>query len=656
MKDSLGSRTVETAPANDASQPAPVDFDRNYPPIEPQHSGFEPSAMQRLLDGEHWEVRELVKQIITQPEFKYFESTDHHAFRKQVLAWTKRIADAGIGRISLPKYLGGEEDQPKSLAATETLGFHDLSLMIKCGVQFGLFAGSIQRLGTESHHRKYLADAASCQLMGCFAMTEIGHGSNVQWLETTATYDPEHEEFLVHSPSFSAGKSFIGNAAVDARLATVFAQLEVNGEHHGVHAFLVPLRDANGRVLPGITIEDNGYKMGLNGVDNGRIWFNQVRIPRTALLNRFAEVSSAGKYQSEIKSAGARFFAMIGTLVSGRVAIAASGNSAAKSSLTIAIRYAARRRQFGPGRPPGNETLLLDYPATQRRLMPLLANVYAIDFALKHLVALNTKTANGGGRAVETLAAGLKAWATWNTTCTIQACRESCGGEGYMAANRFAALKADTDVNATFEGDNTVLLQLVAKNLLTDLKDHLKDMRPAQLTGFLINQKLSGFTRTMPLITLNTRRYHLLDAGVQLSHFKHRESSLLLRAAGAFRRLTKNQQIDAYSAFTKLQPELLELAESYVEREILENFVAVVENTSDRTLRTALKHLCDLFALHHLELHKGWYLENGAMSGLKAKAITRLVTTLCKEVRQDAVALVDAFGIPKSCLAAPIAL
>ncbi len=655
MKNALESPAVETAAAG-WPRPATGPLDRGYPPIEKKLSSFEPVAMQRILDGEHRGVRELVKQIITQPEFNYFEGTDYHAYRKQVLAWTKRIADAGIGRIFLPKSLGGEEDLAKFMAAGETLGFHDHSLLIKFGVQFGLFAGSIQRLGTEVHHRKYLADAVSGQLMGCFAMTEIGHGSNVQGIETTAMYDSEHEGFIIHSPSFSAGKSYIGNAAVDARLATVFAQLEVNGEHHGVHAFIVPLRDENGEVLPGITIEDNGYKMGLNGVDNGKIWFDQVRVPRTALLNRFAEVDSGGKYQSEIKSAGTRFFTMIGTLVSGRVTIAASSNSAAKSALTIAVRYAARRRQFGSGKLPGKETLLLDYPAVQRRLMPLLANVYAVDFALKHLVVLNTQAIDSGSRTLETLAAGLKAWATWNTTRTIQACRENCGGEGYIAANRFAALKADTDVNTTFEGDNTVLMQLVAKNLLTDLRDQLKGMQPAQLTGYLINQRVGGFTRRMPLFTLNTSRHHLRDASIQLSHFRHRQSSLLLKVASAFRRLTKNHQMDAYSAFTKLQPQLLELAESYVEREILENFVTFIEKVPDRTLRTALKRLCDLFALYHLEMHKGWYLENGAMSGFKAKAITRLVTTLCAEVRQDAVALVDAFGIPNSCLSAPIAL
>jgi acyl-CoA oxidase len=625
-----------------------------YPPIESERPSFEAAALQRVLDGEHRDIRELIKQIVTQPEFRYFEGTDHHAYRKQVLAWTKRIADAGIGRIFMPRSVGGEDNLPRFVAAGETLGFHDLSLMIKFGVQFGLFAGSVFRLGTETHHRKYLSDAASCRLLGCFAMTEIGHGSNVQALETKAVFDPERDEFVVHSPSLSAGKAYIGNAANDARLAIVFAQLEVGGEQHGVHAFLVPLREENGRVLPGITIEDDGLKMGLNGVDNGRIWFDQVRVPRSALLNRFADVDANGKYQSQIKNPTARFFTMISTLVSGRIGIAASGNNAAKSALAIAIRYAARRRQFGPGKPPARETLLLDYAAIQRRLMPLLANVYAIDFALKDLISLNASPIGDATRQVETLAAGLKAWATWNIIRTIQTGRESCGGEGYIATNRFSALRADTDIFVTFEGDNTVLMQLTAKNLLADFKDKLGAMRPAQLVQFIAQNRLNEFVRRLPLFTLSTSRYHLLDPSVQVRLFEHRASSLLFRCANRFRRLA--QVTDSYSAFTQLQPQLLELAEAYVEHQILKSFLGAVQKTTEGALQNALKKLCDLFALHLLETHKGWYLENGLMSAWQTKAVTQVVTTLCSEVRRDALGFVDAFGIPEPLLAARIAL
>jgi acyl-CoA oxidase len=627
----------------------------SYPPIERRSSTFDPKVLQRVLDGDHVEIRNWVKQLITQPEFRYYDGNDMAVQRRQVVDWTKRIADAGIGRIFMPRSVGGEESVPKFMAAFETLAFHDISLVIKLGVQFGLFAGSIQQLGSEYHHQKYLPGAAAAKLMGCFAMTEIGHGSNVQALETTAVYDRASDCFILHSPTYFAGKNFIGNAADDGRFATVFAQLEVGGQKHGVHAFVVPIRDEKGNPFPGVTIEDNGLKMGLNGIDNGRIWFDHVSVPRGEMLNRFANVTVHGQYRSEFQSQTARFFTMIGTLVSGRISMASAANSAAKSALTIAIRYAARRRQFGAPN-ASQETLLLDYPAHQRRLCPLLANVFALDFALKYLIEQKETVRTGSSRPLETLAAGLKAFTTWNTTHTIQTCREACGGEGYLAVNRLSTLKADTDICTTFEGDNTVLMQLVARNLLSDFKDKLKEMRPAQMAGFFIDQRLTAIAQRIPTFTLNIVEGHLRDAGFHLMMLRLRETTTLLSAARKFRCLTGRKKIEPYVAFTRMQRELLELAHAHVERVILERFAQTISTVQSSAVRQALRRLCNLFALSRIELHNGWYLEQGSLTGWKSQAITRTVDKLCQEVRQDAVQLVDSFGIPDSCLAAPIAL
>jgi acyl-CoA oxidase len=628
---------------------------QTYPPIERRAATFEPTALQRLLDGDNAEIRNSVKQLIIQPEFRYHNGNDMAVQRRQVLAWTKRLADAGIGRIVMPRSVGGEENLPKFIAAFETLAFHDINLVIKLGVQFGLFAGSIQRLGTDYHHQKYLPDAGAAKLMGCFAMTEIGHGSNVQGLETTAVYNRESDCFVLHSPTHSAGKNYIGNAAEDGRLATVFAQLEVNGQNHGVHAFVVPIRDENGNLFPGVTIEDNGLKMGLNGVDNGRIWFDHIRVPRIEMLNRFADVTADGQYRSDIQNPGARFFTMIGTLVGGRISIATTANSAAKSALTIAIRYSARRRQFGPPK-ASQETLLLDYPAHQRRLCPLLANVFALDFALKQLIEQLETVHTSTSRPLETLAAGLKAFTTWNTTQTIQTCREACGGEGYLAVNRISSLKADTDIYTTFEGDNTVLMQLVAKNLLSEFKEKLKEMRPVQLARFFLAHKLTTIAKLSPAAALNIGERHLRDTDFHLMMLGLRESVTLFSTAQEFCRLTARKKLDPYAAFTRMQRELLDLANAHVERVILERFAQTIGTVESQSLKHALRRLCDLFALSRIELHKGWYLEHGALTALKSKAITRLVDKLCQEVRHEAVQLVDSFGIPDSCLGAPIAL
>jgi acyl-CoA oxidase len=637
----------------DRSIPAKPGRDQSYPPIDRGIPSFRPSQMQAFLDGADADIRSRVKELLSEPEFSYGDSLGQAEYRKQVLAWTQRVAAAGVGQIFLPRYLGGEDNLQKFLAASETLAFHDLSLLIKIGVQFGLFAGSIQRLGTEYHHRKYLIDAASAKLLGCFAMTEIGHGSNVQGIETTARYEPATEEFVINSPTFSAGKTYIGNAACDARLATVFAQLEIGGKSYGVHAFLVPLRDAADEILPGIEIEDNGPKIGLNGVDNGRIWFNRVRIPRSEMLDRFAQVEPDGKYQSSIASTGARFFTMIGTLVSGRIMIGATSNSVAKSALTIAVRYAARRRQFGPEQGQA-ETLVLDYPATQRRLFPLLANVYALDFAFRRLVRKQAQNETGKQtRQIETSAAALKAFATWNSFQTAQTCREVCGGEGYMTPNRFAALKADVDIFTTFEGDNTVLLQLVAKNLLATFKEEFGRLKPGQQWSFLANQ-IWNRTRSIGLSRFRLTPPRFLDPETQLTFLRLREKTLLWECAQAFRVLVKRS--DSYAAFLRLQPRLLDLARAHTDRAILEAFVSGISSVTEPSLQRPLKLLRDLFAVTHLDAQRGWYLENRYLNPRDSQQFSWFIDKLCHELRPEAVALVDSFGIPDKCLAAPIAL
>ena len=210
---------------------------------------FDVASMTQLLDGEQGPVRAWLREILSRPDFAYVYGLDLQTYREQVLVWARKLAAEGVGSLTYPRQVGGSDDFGAFVAAFETLAFHDLSLLIKMGVQFGLFGGSILQLGTERHHHKYLQRVGGLELPGCFAMTETGHGSNVHELGTVARYDATTEEFVVHTPDQSARKDYIGNAARDGRLATVFAQLEVGEERHGVHALLVPIRDAEVRFV-----------------------------------------------------------------------------------------------------------------------------------------------------------------------------------------------------------------------------------------------------------------------------------------------------------------------------------------------------------------------------------------------------------------------
>jgi acyl-CoA oxidase len=613
---------------------------------------FEVDEMTKLLDGDQADIIRKVKTILSDPEFQYVDPGNLEVYRKQVLQWCKHLAGQGFGAIAYPKEYGGQNDMAAYFTIMETLSYHDLSVVVKYGVQFGLWGMSVYFLGTKKHHQKYLKDIGSLELPGCFAMTETNHGSNVRGIETTATYDHASQTFTIHTPNEYARKEYIGNAALHGQAATVFAKLILDGKDYGVSAFVVPLRDKKGNLAKGVTIEDCGRKMGLNGVDNGIIYFDNVVIPKENMLDRFAGVDDNGKFTSPIASDNRRFFTMLGTLVGGRIGIPRSGVAACKSGLTIAIRYGDQRRQFGPE--GGSEVPILNYRTHQRRLMPLLATTYALHFSLQYLTQRFLNRKEEEMQEIEALAAGLKAFATWHTTATLQECRECCGGKGYLSENRIDALKSDTDIYTTFEGDNTVLMQLVAKSRLTEFRQEFSNMNVFTILNYVTDQAKTSITEMNPIIVRKTDEDHLLDPEFHLNAFRYRERDILTSAARRLKRHIESG-MDSFDAFNVAQHHLVQVAFAYVERIILEQFQQAVANTQNRGCRTALKKLYDLFALTQLDKNKGWYLEQGYMEGVKTKAIRKLMNQLCWEIRQDAVPLVDAFNIPDQLLSAPIA-
>ena len=636
-------------------------------------------ALTALLDGKYADVRTLVRENLAEHAsiLSDAEEMSRADFRERVLEVVQLMAGTGQTGFGFPKEYGGGEDIGASVAAFETLALGDLSVVTKVGVQFGLFGGAILQLGTKPHHDAYLEDLIGGRLLGCFAMTETGHGSNVQALGTTATYDPDTQEFIIDTPDDRARKDYIGNAALHAKVAVVFAQLIVGGENHGVHALVVPIRDDQGNAAPGVRIEDCGQKIGLNGVDNGRLWFDSVRVPRGNLLDRYAVVTDDGRYFSEIENKDRRFFTMLGTLVQGRVCVGGAGINASKVAVTIAVKYGLLRRQFGsPG--SGQEEVLLDYGQHQRRLLPLLARTYALHFAQERVAADLHRVFNRFGeveaaddehdrRALEARAAGTKALGTWHASRTIQECREACGGAGYLSVNRFDALRADTDVFTTFEGDNTILLQLVAKGLLTDYKDSFEDMDQIGMVRFVGGMAVETvLERTNARSILERLRdvvgprdsaddpdEGLQDGSWQLEMLTWREEHQLSAVARRLKR-GMDRGMDPAEVFSLCQDHVISSAWAHVERIVLEAFLDKVAAMEEGPNKEALNRLCDLYALSCIESDRGWFLEHGRISNARSKAVTRRVNQLCRRVRPLAEELVDAFDIPPEMLRAEI--
>jgi acyl-CoA oxidase len=637
------------------------------------------AGLRAHLDGRWRQRREEARQLANDPRFAVaLHGRSLEEQRERVLERVRLLAELGYTQGGFPAKYGGQEDLGGWITGFEMLAMGDLSLLVKVGVQFGLFGGALLHLGTQRHHEKYLADMMQARLLGCFAMTEHGRGSDVASLRTTATYDPDTDEFVVTTPDDDASKNYIGNAACHGHLAVVFAQLVSRGESQGVHAFLVPIRDASGRLCPGVRIEDDGHKGGLNGVDNGRMWFDAVRIPRDNLLNRYGDVRRDGTYVTPIENQSRRFFTMLGTLVQGRISVGGAAGSATKVALTIAIRYGERRAQFSA--PDGSPVAILDYLAHQRILLPALARSYALHFAQSELVELLVETTppyaattslddppeeDERRRELEARAAGIKAMATWHATHTIQACREACGGAGYMSENRLTGLKADTDVFTTFEGDNTVLLQLVAKELLTGFRDHFGELDVLGTARFVADQAVETVVEKVGARRLLQRLRDanpsagedgsVFDHDWQLMMFEWRARHLLETLARRLKRAADTDDAhEQFAIFNAAQDHLLAAARAHIDDVLLQAFVNGIDGMAEGPERELLVRLCDLFALATLEAERGWIAEHGRLTAARSKQLVAAVNELCAGLRPHARTLVDAFGVPDSAVDVPL--
>ena len=634
---------------------------------------FDSRLVGDLLDGQWAQWRRDVRELMTNDEFRKIEHLPFDEHRERVLEQLKKLTDVGVVTRAFPSHLGGHDDHGGNIAGFEELVLGDPSMQIKGGVQWGLFGAAVLHLGTKEHHDRFLPGIMDLTVPGVFAMTEIGHGSDVAAIGTTATYDAEAQEFIIHTPFRAAWKEYLGNAACHGIAAVVFAQLITRGVNHGVHAFYVPIREAASdgtlTMLPGVSSEDDGHKGGLNGIDNGRLAFDNVRVPRENMLNRYGDVAPDGTYSSPITSPGRRFFTMLGTLVQGRVSLSGASTVASKMALTTAIRYGSERRQF-VSTDENSETVVLDYQRHQHRLFPLLARTYASQFMHNQLLERFHDVFSGAHdtdedrQDLETLAAASKPVATWLALETIQESREACGGAGYMSENRLPGLYADLDVYVTFEGDNNVLLQLVGKRLLTDYGRTMAKMDVAGAARYVADWAADMTMHRTPLrrVAQSVQDWgsaarsakEIRDPDVQRELLEDRVETMVAEIAGAMRPVQKAPAAEAAEVFNKHQNDLILAAESHAELLQWEAFTEAVDGIQDADTRKVMTWLRDLFGLGLIEKNLAWYIINGRISTQRARTVGSYIGRLVSRLRPYALDLVDAFGYAPEHIGATI--
>lgn len=517
------------------------------------------------------------------------------------------------------------------------------------GLHEHMFLKTLQEQGTPEQHKLFLEKANNYEYIGCYAQTELGHGSNVRGLETTATWNPQDKTFTIHSPSLTASKWWIGSLGKAANHAVVIAQLIIDGKPYGPHPFVVQIRDLKThKALPNIHVGDIGPKFGYNTMDNGFLLFNKVKVPHVSMLARFSSVDpETSKYRPPQNAA-----LVYGTMTYVRSNIVLQSGSVLARGVTIAVRYCAIRRQFKDrdSTSQEGENQVLDYTMVQYRLLPLLATTYALHFTGQAMLKIyneNQKRLAGGkaavakaGQAIADLHAtscALKAFSSTAAAEGLEVSRRTCGGHGYSAFSGIGSFYADYLPTVTWEGDNYMLTQQVARYLLKAARAVLSG-KPADND---ICRLLAEF-RSREDIGAAFDILH--EDGDIVKAFAWRVAFLTFEAL--------KHRDEEKQAWNSLLIDFWRLSTAFAQYLIVKNFYETLQDPATRAAlgeseAVLLRKLYLLFSLYHLQSHASEFFTSGASTVRQIQlARTRQTLTLLKEIRPHAVKLVDAWSFP----------
>eukprot|EP00980_Cylindrotheca_fusiformis_P003160 scaffold721_cov131-Cylindrotheca_fusiformis.AAC.50 len=637
---------------------------------EREHATFNVEKVTNMVDGGKaaTDRRRFLEQVISRDPTGIFSNEDNHYLHRterHVRAIAKHVRLIEICRkLGIGKECGGEVTESKDWLPILDAVADDLPTAL----HWVMFLPNIKSLCDDEQQATWLPLCRDWRVIGCYAQTELGHGSNVRALETTATFVPESKggqkggSFIIDSPSMTAAKFWPGTLGKTGNHAMVIARLiDGDGVDRGIHNFIVPLRSMEDHsLLPGVKTGDIGPKIGYNNMDNGFAYFDKVEIPRRNMAMRFAVVDENGKYSKKHVSDAASKVAYI-TMMQVRSMIVKGSSKALAMATTIAIRYSAVRKQ-GYKEDGKTEVQVLDYKQQQHRIFPLLAASYCFFFSGRklwdHLKVIESKLINKKPVTklqvadIHATSSALKSFNTMVAADGIEECRKACGGHGFLSSSGLPEIMCSYLQSPTVEGDNHMLPQQVVKVLLklvqaVQNEDGVEDYKPCDSYALVPSLKVILAGQQEKCTAINSD--DMGDLPTLLLAFRHRAAMLLVKVAKQLNddvtggKSMQDAWNDALIAMAKA-------SKGYSLYLLLQNFMeGILEEQRNQLFgmgeAKVLSDLARLFALYWMEKDLGDFIQDGFLSPKQASWVAPGVLKYLDLIRPNAVALVDAYDI-----------